>query len=422
MRNSTSRVLIVAALAATGFPALPAQAALENEQRLIVTFESDVNERDKAAVESAGAAPVKEVKFIDSLVVTVPSNAVAERLRRVDGVASVSIDARVHATAPPRCSPWPSCKDATAPSPSPAQALPWGIDRVDAEKSWSASRGAGVKVAVIDTGIDRSHPDLVENIAGGVNYVKGRGGPGKLPDPNAWNDDNGHGTHVAGTIAAPDNTIGVVGVAPEADLYGVKVLDGSGYGYASDVALGIEWSINNGMQVINLSLAEETDVPALRDAVEVADGAGIVVVAAAANSGDSDPSTNNVLWPAKYDSVIAVSATDINDSVAGFSSDGAEVESAAPGVNVLSTTRGGGYGTMSGTSMATPHVSGVVASMLAAPVVSGVDAYQDGVWDTSEIRASLQASADDLGTLGRDVFHGYGLLDAEEAISGVEGP
>ncbi|MBG6183207.1 subtilisin family serine protease [Arthrobacter sp. CAN_A214] len=254
-----------------------------------------------------------------------------------------------------------------------------------------------------------------------MNFVKGRGGPGKLPDANAWNDDNGHGTHVAGTIAALDNTIGVVGVAPEADLYGVKVLDANGYGYASDVALGIEWSINNGMQVINLSLAEETDVPALRDAVEAADDAGIVVVAAAGNAGDGDPSSNDVLWPAKYDSVIAVSATDIDDAVAVFSSDGAEVELAAPGKDVLSTTRGGGYGTMSGTSMATPHVSGVVAGMLATPVVSGVDADYDGVWDTSEIRATLQASADDLGTPGRDVFYGYGLLDAEEATSGVQG-
>jgi subtilisin family serine protease len=290
---------------------------------------------------------------------------------------------------------------------------------VDAEKAWSASRGTDINVAVIDTGIEKAHPDLVDNIAGGVNFVKGPGPAWKAPDATAWNDDHGHGTHVAGTVAATNNSIGVVGVAPEADLYGVKVLDSSGSGYASDVVLGIEWSIANGMQVINLSLAEDSDVPALEDAVNKADAAGIVVVAAAANSGDGDPATNNVLWPARYDSAIAVSATDSKDVVASFSSDGPEVEIAAPGVSVLSTTRGGGYGTMSGTSMATPHVAGVVAQMLAAPVVPAADTDGNGVWSSAEVRAYLQATADDLGVAGRDVFYGFGLADAEEAVTGT---
>ncbi|WP_051476581.1 S8 family peptidase [Arthrobacter sp. Br18] len=422
MRSLNSWVLVVAALVATDLPGLPAQAAGESEQQFIVTFDSGVDERSRAAVESAGATPLEELKFAGSLVVAVPDSAVAERLRRADGVSAVEADARVAAAAPIRCSPWPSCGDGTGPALPPSQILPWGIDRVDAAESWSTSRGTGVKVAVIDTGIDRSHPDLEENLAGGVNYVAGPGGPGEAPDPAAWNDDNGHGTHLAGTIAASDNTIGVVGVAPEADLYGVKVLNGAGYGYASDVALGIEWSINNGMQVINLSLGEGSDVPVLRDAIEAADRAGIVVVAAAGNLGDGDPSTDDVLWPAQYDSVLAVAATDAGDSAAGFSSDGGKVEIAAPGVDVLSSTRGGGYGTMNGTSTAAPHVSGVVAGMLAAPVNPGADSNKDGRWSTGELRAWLQVTADDLGAPGRDVSHGYGLLDAEEAITGVQGP
>lgn len=179
MRSLKSGALIVAALAAVGMPVLPMQAAGDHEQQLIVTFESDVNERDKAAVESVGATPSKELKFNDSLVVTVPNDVVAEKLGRVAGVARIDVDARVHTAAPPRCSPWPSCKDATVPSPSPAQVLPWGIDRVDAEKSWSASRGAGVGVAVIDTGIDQSHPDLAGNIAGGGEFCEGAGRPGE---------------------------------------------------------------------------------------------------------------------------------------------------------------------------------------------------------------------------------------------------
>lgn len=396
--------------------AAPAQAVPESSQRLIVTFEPGVA-ADSAAVERAGAEPLTHLDLVNGLAVDAPNRAVAARLAQLDGVAGVSVDARVRVAAPQRCSPWPACKDGT--TTEPAQILPWGVDRVDAEKAWSASRGTGVNVAVIDTGIDRAHADLIDNIAGGVNFVKGPGPSWKAPDSTAWNDDQGHGTHVAGTIAAANNTIGVVGVAPEADLYGVKVLDSSGNGYASDVVLGIEWSIANGMQVINLSLAEDSDVPALKEAVDKAAATGIVVVAAAANSGDGNPSTNNVLWPAKYESAIAVSATDSNDVVASFSSDGAEVEIAAPGVNVLSTTRGGGYGTMSGTSMATPHVAGVVAQMLAAPVVPGADTDGNGLWSSTEVRSHLQVTTDDLGDPGRDVFYGFGLADAQEAVTGT---
>ncbi|SFR18261.1 Subtilase family protein [Desulfoscipio geothermicus DSM 3669] len=162
----------------------------------------------------------------------------------------------------------------------------------------------------MDTGIDLSHPDLLANIKGGYNAIK----PNKSPA-----DDNGHGTHVAGIIAAVNDNIGVVGVAPQAELYAVKVLSANGSGYLSDIIEGLEWCITNNMQVINMSLGTSSEVQSFHDAVIKVYNAGIVMVAAAGNSGPGD---NTVEYPAKYEEVIAVSATSDNDAIASFSSRG----------------------------------------------------------------------------------------------------
>ncbi|WP_281246397.1 S8 family peptidase [Desulfoscipio geothermicus] len=196
------------------------------------------------------------------------------------------------------------------PDPAPAQQIPWGVNRIDAELAWPQNTGQGVKVAVLDTGIDLSHPDLLANIKGGYNAIK----PNKSPA-----DDNGHGTHVAGIIAAVNDNIGVVGVAPQAELYAVKVLSANGSGYLSDIIEGLEWCITNNMQVINMSLGTSSEVQSFHDAVIKVYNAGIVMVAAAGNSGPGD---NTVEYPAKYEEVIAVSATSDNDAIASFSSRG----------------------------------------------------------------------------------------------------
>lgn len=413
MNNTKISTLIVAAFAVaiSPFPSAQAQAQESNEQRLIVTFKDRLNEQHASDITGAGAAPVKRLDLVNSIVVTVPNEAVAGKLKSLRNVERVEADAIARISAPVK---------ETATITQPVQSLPWGINRIDAPKSWAASHGTGVKVAVIDTGIDKTHPDLVDNIAGGVNFVKSGRGARAIVDPNMWNDDHGHGTHVSGTVAATDNTIGVIGVAPQARLYGVKVLNSAGSGYTSDIISGIEWSMINNIQVINMSLGLSSHVQALQDAVNAADAAGVVVVAAAGNSGDGNAVTNNVGYPAKYSSAIAIAATDSSDRIATFSSDGAEVEIAAPGVNIYSTTRGGGYGNMSGTSMAAPHVAGVVANMLAAPITAAADLDQDGLWSTGEARTYLQTTSDDLGTAGRDVFFGYGLVDTEEAVTGIQ--
>jgi subtilisin len=287
--------------------------------------------------------------------------------------------------------------------------LVYGVYNIEAEVVWggfvNASTvipgrgGVGTKVAVIDTGIDCGHPDLQTNCIYGASFVKGS---------KAF-DDYGHGTHVAGIIAARANGFGVVGVAPEATLYAVKVLDSKGSGSYSAVASGIVWAIKNGMHVINMSLGGASSSQALADAVKAASDAGILVVSAAGNSG----CCNTVLYPAKLPESMAVAAVDANDQRAWFSSTGPEVDVAAPGVAILSTVPTGscklcdpsGYRTLSGTSMATPHVTGTGALLMSR----GFTAAQ--AW------TQISGTAKDLGFAGFDLFYGWGRVDALAATT-----
>jgi len=231
-----------------------------------------------------------------------------------------------------------------------AQVTPTGITQVKAPDAWPTSQGEGIKVFILDTGIDSDHPDLVPNLKTGKSFVTSE---------SSTEDFHGHGTHCAGTVAAAMNNSHVVGVAPYAYLYPVKVLSSSGSGNWSWLIAALDWIMDKkGARVASMSLGGSGAPQALGDMCEAAYDDGILLVAAAGNSG---PGNNTVGFPAKYPHVMAISAVDDSDIIAGFSSRGPEVEVCAPGVNVLSTTRGGGTGTMSGTSMACPHVSGVAA-------------------------------------------------------------
>jgi len=284
---------------------------------------------------------------------------------------------------------------ATSPAP---QVTPWGITAINAPLVWPTGNTANpIKVGVIDTGISSSHPDLKANIKGGVNTINSR---------RSWNDNNGHGAHVAGIIAGINNTQGVVGGAPQADLYAIKVLGANGSGYYSDIIEGLQWAIANRMQVVNMSLGGTTDYQPLHDAVIAAKNAGILVVAAAGNSGGS------VIFPAAYDEALAVSATDSANNIASFSSRGAEVDIAAPGVSIYSTYKGTAYATLSGTSMAAPHVTAAAALVFNTSVASSTDSNNNGLWDPNEVFAKLTSTAVDLGTAGLDNLFGYGLVNA----------
>lgn len=221
-------------------------------------------------------------------------------------------------------------------------------------------------------------------------------------------DDNGHGTHCAGIIAAVDNDEGVIGVAPGANLYALKVLNKQGSGTISNIVSAIEWSIDNNTNIISMSLGSDYYSATLKNACDKAETAGILLVAAAGNDYDASFS-DTVDYPGGYGSVIAVAATDDQDNRAWFSSTGPAVELAAPGVNIYSTywSRGSTYKSLSGTSMACPHVAGTAALVWAA----------HPEYKNSEVRAKLTNTATDLGTSGRDTMYGFGLVNASNATA-----
>jgi subtilisin len=220
-------------------------------------------------------------------------------------------------------------------------------------------------------------------------------------EPNALTDGNSHGTHVAGTVAALNNTTGVLGVAYSADLYAVKVLDSSGSGTYSGIIQGIEWAVSNNMDVINMSLGGSSGSTALQQACDNAYNSGVLVVAAAGNSG-SKGKRNTIGYPAKYASVMAVGAVDSSNNRASFSSVGSELEVMAPGVNILSSVPGNGYDSYNGTSMASPHVAGAAALIMAGnPGLSN-----------AQVRQKLVDTAKPLGDA---FYYGNGVIDVYAA-------
>jgi subtilisin/minor extracellular protease Epr len=286
------------------------------------------------------------------------------------------------------------------------ETVPWGITRIGAPLvHTNVNKGTGINVAIIDTGINYNHPDLRDNYKGGYDFVNDDADPV---------DDNGHGTHCAGIIAAEDNDIGVISVAPEANLYSLKMLDSTGSGYISDLIAAIEWAIetrkdtdtSNDIQIISMSLGSNSGVTALETACSQAYYSGILLVAAAGNDGNTRGTGDSVDYPAAYSSVIAIAATDSKDKRASFSSTGPAVELAAPGVNILSTYQDG-LTSLSGTSMACPHVAGTAALVLAA----------NPSFTNGNIRNRLAKTATDLGARGRDKLYGYGLVNAKAAAA-----
>jgi len=350
---------ILAALTASLLAAAPAGAAPAFGKYIVVLKDSTASP-DAVARSHAGrfGARVGSVYryALKGYSATLGADRVAA-LRADPSVAAVAPDLPVHAL---------------------AQALPTGVDRIDGELSSTISGNGGgdvnVDIAIIDTGIDTSHPDL--NVVGGTNCVGGTG----------FNDDNGHGTHVAGIAAARDDANGVVGVAPGARLYAVKVLNASGSGSISQIICGIDWVTARAstIEVANMSLGGQSlfgsfstctsGFDPMHPAICRSTQAGVTYAVAA---GNSDANSNNFI-PATYSEVITVSAladfngqpgggaaptcrADVDDTFADFSNWGADVDIIAPGVCIFSTYLGGGFNTLSGTSMASPHVAGAAA-------------------------------------------------------------
>ncbi len=311
----------------------------------------------------------------------------------------------------------PALADAAIEDPYRSQQ--YGLDQIHATRAWSASEGAGVVIAIIDSGVDLQHPDLQERLDRDTSgHVVGRDFVDHDDTPQ---DENGHGTMVAGIAAATTgNGVGIASVAPRALIMPVRVLDADGAGRSSDVDAGIRWAVDHGAQVVNLSLESVASLPgsvvpqAPAGAVQYAWDHGVVVIAASGNSGS--PFTD---YPSSAP-VLLVGATDRQGRRADFSDRGRSDAVMAPGVDIVSTwwcapsdDRCGGqvhtYGEADGTSFSAPFVAGIAALLRATGL------------DNSQSVRRIRETAHDMGAAGRDAETGYGLVDAAAAL-GVAAP
>jgi len=343
-------------------------------RKVLIVYRGEV---PHAALDAAGAQIQKSYNLFPVIVATVPANAM-QGLRNNPSIAAVEEDI-----------PREFC----------AQTLDWGVDRIDAEyvHATSGNRGAGANVAVLDSGGDMDHPDLTW--AGGISVVN--------KDPNDWDDKNGHGTHCSGIVSADDNDIGVVGVAPECNIYMVQVAKSSRLSLY-DIIDGINWCAethndadpNNDIQIMSMSFSgpysasEET-------AIQAAYNEGILLVAASGNDAGA------VRYPAALDEVMAISGCNSSDGMYIYSNTGPEIELIAPAERVYSTYKWATYRTLSGTSMACPMVAGAAALVWS----------ENPTWTRDQVRSRLHDTAEDLGFTPEQ--QGYGLVDAENATLGT---
>lgn len=290
--------------------------------------------------------------------------------------------------------------------------VPRGVEMIQAPKIWDQTKGKGITVAILDTGCDTTHPDLKERIVGGRNFTDDDGG-----NPNVYKDYNGHGTHVAGTIAAVQNNKGVVGVAPEANLLIIKVLDKNGSGQYEWIINGIHYAIEQKADIISMSLGGPENVPELHEAIQKAVANNILVICAAGNSGDGNGSTDEFDYPGSYNEVVSVGAIDLKRHSSDFSNSNNEVDVVAPGEGILSTYLNGTYATLSGTSMATPHVSGAVALIKVLASTS----FERNITE-SELYAQLIKRTVPLGNSPKLEGNGLVYLTVMDHLSDLFGP
>jgi subtilisin family serine protease len=411
-----SLVLIVAMLNLLSLGAAPRLAP--GDSLLLVRLRPGISAAGKSGVFSSLTARVtREIPQLDLLSLSVPAGgaeAALEALRQDPAVLYAEPDVRARAALAPDDPGWDQ---------------QWALKHIGAPRAWDVARGKpDVVIAVLDSGVALNHPDLVDglwvNPGETPNNWLDDDGNGYADDARGWHfyhvwngmgyeargdqhvaDDYGHGTHVAGIAAATmDNGVGIAGVAGGARLMAVKVLDRYGWGWYSDIAAGIVYAVDNGADIINMSLGAAEPSQALQDAVDYAHAHGVLVVAAAGNSGAG------VFYPAACAHVLAVAATDSGDARASFSNHGPQVDVAAPGVNIYSTWyRLDGYFTQSGTSMAAPHVSGLAALIWSA----GPDLSLDRV---TRVITSTAADANAQSLPGWDEYLGWGRIDAGKAL------
>ena len=411
--------LVFALVAPAATAARPPDGTADTERvRAIVTFDHRPDRASERAVERLEGNVGRHLDLINGLSIDLPRGQL-KQLEKAGGVKHVELDHKITAF------------DHAGSTGDLEYENAWGVEHIGTRPVHLAGNtGQGIKLAVIDTGLDYIHddpdnvpyvvdPEFLSNYSGGYDFVNNDSDP---------MDDNGHGTHVAGTIAAEKNGYLVVGVAPGVDLYALKVLGATGSGDYSGLIAALGWAVDHDMDVVNISLGGHDVSAALQTAVANAAAAGLTIVAA---SGNVNPNNFNellygcaVAYPAAYDQVIATSFTNTADKLTGYSCTGTQVDIAAPGDAIISTVPVGscmfckpqGYGANSGTSMASPHVAGVAALILSA----GIENAGDPATLADDVKAHLCATTTQAGMALTDPkypkYYGCGIVNARKAL------
>lgn len=283
---------------------------------------------------------------------------------------------------------------------SSTQQMGWSLSMFNIPDVWKISQGDGVKIAVIDSGCDLDHPDLAENLLQGFNFIN----PGKPPE-----DDNSHGTHATGIIVASNNDIGMIGVAPKAKVMPVKTLDSKGSGDLENVVKGIRWSVDNGADILSMSLGCPRPIQNIRKAIQYAESKGIPVFCAAGNSGK----TKEIFYPANYPETIAVGSVDETLTRSDFSNTGENLDFMAPGGKIFSTIPDNWYGYMSGTSMACPFVVGIAALCLSYQRKKYPNNPLFGYKSYVDILKKHVVSTIGIDSSNKHFYEGYGIIDVK---------
>ncbi len=391
-RTQLSKLLIVAIVAAVVLALAPQAAfAQVTPQRYMIQLSATAD--SVSVVNMLNAKVVDFIPQLNVLVVTIDESGVSRTRSALDSGLINFIEADGVVTGDLVVTD-PAMLDAT---------MTYGEHIVQAPQAWSILPDVQreVVVAVIDTGINAAHPEFTDRLVAGYDYVNFD----ETPD-----DDHGHGTHVAGIVAAGANGVGHAGICPTCKIMPIKVLNSSNQGTWSVVARGIVYAMEHGANVINLSLGAASGSETVRLAIEEAQAAGIVVVAAAGNNASSAP-----YFPAAYPGVIGVSATDNQDRIWQLSNYGENIDLAAPGYRIFSSYHdltAGGYAYMTGTSMAAPFVAG-----LAGLVMS----YAPTALTATDITTLMTANADDLGGAGWDAYYGNGRINVCKTVAAMQG-
>ncbi len=411
----TSVQALAVSVAAKGTASLEVPVAA----RVLVRFDPSAGNAARAAVvASVGGFVDLEIPALGLVRIAIPADgsdsygegpAIAAFVARQPGVASAEFDSTMRVEFTP--------SDQFYGSDPYVQLGQWGLRKAQVDRAWDIVRSSPITIAVIDTGVDPGHPDLVGALLPGRAFLTNL----STGCARVANDDNSHGTHVTGIIAAnANNGIGIAGVAFGAKILPLKALDCEGAGLLSDVAQAIVYATDQGARIVSISLGSGADSPTMRSALQYATSRDVLVVVAAGNCGLSTPlnprcsAVNEVSFPAAYPEALAVGATDIDDTRAPFSTQGTYVDVSAPGRRIVSTvptyaTKVGAlnYAAFSGTSQATPLVAGIAALVWT----------RDPSLTAAQVRERILTTSDDLGAAGRDDIFGSGRVNALRAVN-----